>query len=569
MGAICGIFRFRSRRPVMAEELSAMAGRLAGRLPFRDRERPVAFRSGPLGLVRIGGNETRTPEGIALWDVERTLPFDPLSLREDPPDLRGDGRPWALASWDGTRLTLGRDPFGIRSLYVARTPEGMLFASDVSTLLGSGVTPRLSLRALYHYLRQWTPEGSETFFEGVERLPPGAVRTFPHDEIGIYVHREAESPAALPERGVERLVRERLTAAFEKRTAGLERVGIELSGGLDSSILALLAVGVFPGPIETASFTFGTAPAYDETPFVDLVRSAFPPEHRFRHHTTVVTPRDVIETLPVLLERQEEPGLGPSLLAHLLSCRAFDREIRVIVGGYGADEGFLGHFRYTPHILRHLWRHERGGWWAGVRLAGRQLRALGVRETLRKIRFRRHRIVPRLLHPDLRAHFPGEGTPGAWGNEEGLGTLLHWEVKTYLSALLSAVDRLFMSEGFSLEAPFLDLLPFARTLPVARHIAEGWPKSLLRKAFVDLLPPLVATRLDARGVMPLGRWFRGPLREFLYDHLGAASFRARGIFDPRGVERLLERHEAGLDLSGALWSLLCVELWSRIFLDRR
>jgi asparagine synthase (glutamine-hydrolysing) len=145
------------------------------------------------------------------------------------------------------------------------------------------------------------------------------------------------------------------------------------------------------------------------------------------------------------------------------------------------------------------------------------------------------------------------------------------DVESYLPYdLLAKVDITSMAHSLEARSPFLDheVMELAARLPVSQKLKGGRPKSLLKRACADLLPPENANRGKMGFGVPVGRWFRGPLRDFLTDTLLSDRSIARGYFQPNTVRKMVDDHVSGRrDRSLKLWNLLILELWHREVTD--
>jgi len=147
------------------------------------------------------------------------------------------------------------------------------------------------------------------------------------------------------------------------------------------------------------------------------------------------------------------------------------------------------------------------------------------------------------------------------------------DLATYLpDDLLTMADRMTMARSLELRAPFCDhrLIELSLTMPPATKLAGGTLKALLKAAFADVLPAEVVRRRKQGFMIPLGRWLRTELRHLLDDALAPERVRARGLWRPEVVSRLVDEHVAGVRThSDRLWTLLVLELWMREYLDAR
>ena len=149
--------------------------------------------------------------------------------------------------------------------------------------------------------------------------------------------------------------------------------------------------------------------------------------------------------------------------------------------------------------------------------------------------------------------------------------MMHFDIETYLPEdILTKVDRMSMAHSIESRVPLLDhnVVAFAASLPHHMKIRHGERKRVLKQAAASILPAEVLTRRKQGFGVPVGEWFRGPLKDFMTDALQSARARQRGYFKPRFIDRLVAEHLSGRrDHASRLWPLLMLELWHRRYLD--
>jgi asparagine synthase (glutamine-hydrolysing) len=362
-------------------------------------------------------------------------------------------------------------------------------------------------------------------------------------------------------------------------------LGALLSGGIDSTIVVGLMAQASTEPVRT--FTVGVRDErYDEREPARIAASAF----GTRHEEIVVEPDplELVNRLPAFLD---EPLGDEAILPTLLVCEAARREVTVALTGDGGDESFAGYERYAAITLaRRIGRVPQL-----PALVARGLRRVpgGSREP-RSAPFRIARLLESASLPqavrygalvevfpaslreelygpesDLRARPAAEilGAPPAPGTT-GFQLL---DASTYLpDDLLVKADRASMAVSLELRSPLLDhrVLELGVSLPDSLRLEGRRGKVALRRAFADLLPPELAARRKTGFGIPLGAWFRGPLRDLAGETLLGPRATARGQLRRSAVERLLGEHARGeRDHAHRLWCLLVLELWQQAWLD--
>ncbi|GIU93853.1 MAG: asparagine synthetase B [Gaiellaceae bacterium] len=500
---------------------------------------------------------------------------------------------FAVALWDASRdrLVLARDRVGKKPLHYVVLPDGGLaFASELKALFTlPGIERELDPAALDAYLALGYVPGEEVGVAGIRRLLPGHVLVWEDGALSTnrYWELTPRHRDLADEEWLE-LVRSTVRAAVRKRLVSDVPLGALLSGGIDSSVVVGLMAQESPEPVRT--FTVGVADErYDERAPARLVAEAFGTVHE-----EIVVEPDPVELVARLATVLDEPLGDEAILPTLLVSEAARRHVTVALVGDGGDESFAGYERYAALGLADT--ISRAPLLPAT--AGRILRALpsGRREP-RSTPYRAARLLEaasappserygRLVEvfpPSLRAELYASELTAATGAPRSASALLGpallpgtaglqaLDARTYLpDDLLVKADRASMAVSLELRSPLLDheVLELGISLPDRLKIDGRRGKVALRRAFADLLPRETIARGKTGFGVPLGAWFRGPLRELASDLLVAGA-PARGRFRADVVRRLLDEHTSGRrDHGHRLWCLLVLELWERTWLDR-
>ncbi len=490
---------------------------------------------------------------------------------------------------------LVRDPMGVKPLYWAQRPEGLVFASELGALVGSGlVPPDVDQAGLQAYLQLDYVPGPGSIVHGVAKLREGHLLHL--DASGRRsVRRYAPPPPSVADgpRTLEQDVAEfdrLIHRTVERQLVADVPVGVFLSGGLDSSIVAHTAAEVSPSRVATFSIGFED-PSFDESRWSSLVAASIGSDH----HAEVLGPRALLDLVPSVADVLSEPLADGSIFPTLLLSRFTRRHVTVALSGDGADELFAGYPTYRaaalarwpsrlPGAVRrslaaaadHLLPVGHGNFSLDFKLrkffAGldpdpvlRNARWLGTFEPGElPLLLRGHDAA---LQPALETllHEPSAESPGV----SGLESLLRTDQRFYMQdQVLVKVDRASMSCALEVRVPYLapEIVAFARALPPGRKLRGSRGKALLRAYASRRLPPEIVGREKKGFGAPLGRWFRGELRELVEDVLSPASLDRHGIFEARYVSRLLREHAAGRrDHRKRLLNLLMFQLWWNAF----
>lgn len=494
---------------------------------------------------------------------------------------------FAVGVWDtrARRLVLARDRFGIKPLYYRAAGGGLEFASELRAL------PRgeVDLDALEAFLAFNSVPGPHSIFRDSRKLLPGHVLVWEGGSVRVErFARPAPVPAAAvrsePEAGLAAELRERLRNSVRAHLVADVPVGVFLSGGVDSSLLAALAAAEVSGPLRTFSIGF-TEASFDERD--DARRVA---ERYGTHHRELVLEPEGAELLPVLAEVFDEPFADSSALPTYLVSQLAAEDVKVALSGEGGDELFGGYYTYAADLaalrtarLARLVRPLVERLPVSTRRASLEYRAKRYVRAAHLPPLERHHGWKEIFSADVRAELTGRThgwdpvdalrdrfaeTAGA----ELLARLQDVDERVYLvDDLLVKTDRASMAHSLEARVPFLDpvVADFAHALP-ARHKIRGLGKKvLLRKAAEPLLPREIVRGRKRGFSIPAAAWLRGELEPFARDVLSEPTLRRQGYLDPAAVGRVLDDHVAGrADLSRQLWGLLALTLWHEAHVER-
>ncbi|MEP7309740.1 MAG: asparagine synthase (glutamine-hydrolyzing) [Acidobacteriota bacterium] len=510
---------------------------------------------------------------------------------------------FALALWDARRrrLVLARDRVGKKPLFVYRDERRLAFASEIKAFLAH---PEIELVVNepvlpYYFLYGYVP-APETFYRSVTQVDPGTVVTVTAD--AAITHRvywkprfpPASRPSgpAIDRRQATATVRSLTTQAVERRLVSDVPLGAFLSGGVDSTIVVGLMAGLTREPVKTFSIGFEGDAAYDETAHAREVAERFRTDHtEFR-----VSP-SAVGLIDTLLWHHDGPFGDSSAIPTYLVSQLTRQHVTVVLTGDGGDEVFAGYLRFHAALT------------AGALppWSGRMLSALlsplpappNERHFLsRARRFARYMHRPLLERLTRWNSFFGEDlesllAPRFRRAPTGIDPLFHLRrdlddlrqisplsqlllanFRSYLPGdLLVKTDRMTMASGIEARSPFLDraLIDYVATLPDTWKLSRrGQTKVILREAFADLIPERINRRAKMGFGVPLDRWFRGELRDYVRDTLMASDARCHAYLDRSAVEAIVGRHERGeANLGQQLWCLLAFERWLRLLPEWR
>jgi asparagine synthase (glutamine-hydrolysing) len=501
-------------------------------------------------------------------------------------ELRGM---FSFLIWDAQeRILFGaRDWFGIKPLYSYLDERGAFFASEKKSLLAiaaPSVADDINHTALQQYLTlQYVPE-PESLHSRIRRIESGTyftLRPGGQPETRRYF-RPDFGIRSVPE--PEKLYRE-ITEVLEDSVAKHMRadvtVGSFLSGGIDSTAIAALAKRHNP---KLLTFTTGfEREGYSEIDVAAESAAAIGVEHI----TKVVTPQEMMDTLPLIVWYLDDPVADAALVPLYFIAREARKHVKVVLSGEGADELFGGYqiyreaialraFDYIPPVVRRRLGAVSERLPAGMR--GKDLLrrgSIGIEE--------RYYGNARIFRPDEMIEVVRRFDPAtsyldvtrplyaATEHLDGPTRMQYVDLFTWLRGdILVKADKMTMANSLELRVPFLDIEVFrvASSVPTDLKLTKGTTKYALRRALADIVPPHVLNRDKLGFPVPIKFWLKDVMYDWARDII--AESQADDLIDRGTALRLLAEHRTGPhDYSRKIWTLLVLLLWHGIFVEKR
>jgi asparagine synthase (glutamine-hydrolysing) len=486
---------------------------------------------------------------------------------------------WALALWDreARELVLCRDRLGVRPLYLCEHGGRLYFASEVKAIFAAdpGIPRELDPRGLAQVFTFWSSLPPRTVFRGVSQLEPGHLLIY---SDGRATRRRYWSPA-YPVGGSGRFRGETAEAVAAVRAA-LEQatrlrmlrsdvpVGSYLSGGLDSSLVAALALRAKGERFFTFSLRFED-PEFDETGYQRLMVERLGTDHR----EVVVSRADIAHAFPEVVAHAESPVLrtAPAPL-FLLSRIVREAGIKVVLTGEGADEMFAGYDLFREARVRRFWARQPESqirprllerlypYLARSPVAHRAMASQFFGQDLEawrepgfghRPRWRSAGALRRLLSPEMRASLDGYDPtaellatlPREFPGWSCLAQDQYLEVRTLLSSYLlsSQGDRMLMAHSVEGRFPFLDpnVVALADSLPDETKLLGLDEKHVLKQVAADLVPAEIVARKKQPYRAPDAVSFVGPAApDWIAEVLSEGALTRAGVFDPKLATQL-------------------------------
>ena len=389
-----------------------------------------------------------------------------------------------------------------------------------------------------------------------------------------------------------------MRGAVSRRMISDVPLGIFLSGGIDSTIVAGLAAAESATPVKTFSIGFSEA-SYDESRYANIAAKAFHTDH----HERILSAEECANELPVIVSRMDSPMADASCAPTWLLSGLAREDVTVALGGDGADELWAGYEHYIGYRLAR-WYNSLPAWirkgliepaarilpssqgYINPRLAVETfLRGAAAPDWLRvetmltaldgeaqkKILSREWlegRAEPCDFLADRNLYAPTRERYDNWRPPKAASPLARafyvYTRQFMLDDILVKVDRCSMLHSLEVRSPFLDknVAEFVARLPISCKLRGFKRKFILKKAFAKLLPPEILKRNKRGFQIPVAEWLRGKLRPLLEELCSPEKLLSQGIFNPSGVRSLMERHFSGKeDLRKPLWTLLVLQIW--------
>lgn len=495
---------------------------------------------------------------------------------------------FAFAIWDARhdRLFIARDPFGKKPLFLCEHAGGLLFASEIKALLAvPGVAAQADESAIWDYFAYRYVPGPATLFQGIRKLAPGSTLTWENGALREQVYftpadSRSRVAAPLPADPVATFL-DKLDESVRIRMISDVPFGAFLSGGIDSSAVVALMSRHTDLPVKTFSVGFKEGGFSELAYAADIAR-----QFKTDHHELEVSVDQVIALLPDLVRFRDAPVAEPSDIPIYLLAKESRKTVKMVLTGEGSDEilggypkhvyeRYAGNYQMLPGLLRRgLIEPAIGALPYRFRRAKTAIVNLGLEAFDERMpRWfgmmsdqERARLVA--MPAPARQRDPSLGC-GSAGNS-ALRRILCFDQLSWLpDNLLERGDRMTMAASLEARMPFMDheLAAYVSSLPDEYRVRGRTTKWILREAMKQLLPQAILERPKVGFRVPVNEWFRGPMKDYLYEHLTGADSRTRHYYHAQALQQVLAEHVAGRqNHEKLLWSLLTLEIWHRQYL---
>jgi len=507
---------------------------------------------------------------------------------------------FAFALWDRHKKTLilARDRIGKKPLHYALSSEGIVFASELKALLTHpGVSREIDLKSLNRYLTYEYVPAPDTIFKSIKKLEPGHYMLYRQGATEMIQYWDiplTDNPMGYKTEAeyVEDL-RERLANAVKSRLVADVPVGLFLSGGVDSSLIAALAMRANP-KLECFSIGFDE-PSFDESRYAREVARALNAQHQLMIFST----REMLDTIHKLPDILDEPLADASILPTYLLSKFASQKVKVALSGDGGDELFAGYPTYQAHKLITYYDSLPAFLKSALRTIASHLPVshdnisteFKIKQFLKgagvasEIRFfiwmgaftdaEKKGLLSDEVKSELRSHNTYEDIFNYISKSKltkDMERILYLSMKLYLQDdLLVKVDRTSMANSLEVRCPLLDyeFIEFACSLPMFYKLNGLKTKYLFKKAAMGLLPASIINRPKKGFGIPISRWLCGELKDLMMNHLNQQTIERQGLFDWPYISGLMDAHlSRRADHRKLLWPLIVFQIWYARFVAR-
>ena len=483
-------------------------------------------------------------------------------------------------------FTLARDRAGQKPLYYYAGEKYFVFGSDLKSIMDVWEIPKtIDKKALNLYLGLTYIPAPYTIYENLYKLEPGHYMTVSLSAMQIQSYWELDISSSVPEneesyiKSQEKL-RTLIYESIKKQMVSDVPLGAFLSGGIDSSIVVGVMSELSTEPINTFSIGFNSKD-FDESDKAAIVAK----HNNTNHHVKILDYQDALGFIDIILDSMGEPFADSSAIPTYYLCDFAKEFATVVLTGDAGDELFAGYSKYLigyysskynkiPAFLR------RGFIEPIVR--GCPIDNSMVRKIRKVIKNAENapfdqylglmklgfRDISTLLTNEYHSSDAFDDIKNNFHHLEETSNLqksLYSDFKTVLEGdMLTKVDRMSILNSIETRVPFLDnaIIDFAFSLPDSFKMEGRKLKRILKDTFRDNIPEEVLSMAKHGFGVPLGEWFRGPLKERLIDMVSEEKITAQGIFEYKQIQKIVEEHMSKReDHASGLWALFVFQHW--------
>ena len=466
---------------------------------------------------------------------------------------------FALAIWDAKNrnLFLARDRFGVKPLYFSNSNNFFRFGSTLQSIIAKkDIELELDPKSLHmHFSLHAVVPAPNTIFKNIKKVPPGHYLIMNKDKklsINQYWNLDSlnESDYIADEEEAINMTKDILINSVEKRLSASDTdVGVLLSGGLDSSLIVALAKDKFP---KLKTYSIGFEDAEEEKGSEFFYSDQIVKKFKTNHKKFIIKNNSVLSKLPETFKSMSEPMVAQDAVAFYMLSELVSKDVKVILSGQGADEGFAGYFWYKKMYseLNHYNNFSK------------------------HYLDRSNEEIKDFLNLEFKRDFTSTMIKEkfkAIGSASLIGNVLNFDITTLVvDDPVKRVDNMTMAWGLEARVPFLDhkLIEASFKIHPKLHLKRNG-KNILKSICDDLLPSDVISRKKGYFPMPALKYIRGEYYDFVYDILNSSKCYNRNLYNRNYIDKLLEKpneYKTAID-GNKLWHAAATELWFQENLD--
>lgn len=511
---------------------------------------------------------------------------------------------FAIYNTETGEIFLARDHFGIKPVFYTQINDAFAFSSELKTLVNiPGFDKTINHKALVSSINYRWVSGNESMFNNCFKLPPAHYILY-NKRSGIKIVKYWELDNAISnnssENEIVKKIEETIEKSVERHMVADVPVSSFLSGGLDSSLISVLAKKTNPG---LSTFTIGTSEKDneiekmpDDEKYAKILADSF----ELDHHIIKISP-DILKDLPEMVRILDEPIGDPAAINTYLICKsARENGVKVLLSGMGADEIFFGYRRQKATLMalrfNKIPTFIKSIILLIVRLLPVKLFGKGFKLGRWAKRFTGFANLP-IDQAYMRSYsYYGDRElkellkPGYWNgiqeiNDEHkkifeakykndpINRICNTDLTMFMLGLnLTYTDRASMAASVEVRVPFIDKIVITKAMQVPGKLKfkDGESKYILKKAAEKFLPKKIIYRPKASFGAPIRSWISNDLKDMVDHLLSKESIEKRGFFDYHFVNKMIDNDRKGIDDNAyQIYQLLTLELWCREYLDKQ
>ncbi len=491
---------------------------------------------------------------------------------------------FAFAIWNTRTRTLfcARDRFGIKPFFYYQDKERFLFGSEIKNILALQPSPPIDMTVLDHYVAFGYTPADKTIFQQIRKLPPAHTLTIAPDQspkIERYWDIRFTPDYTVTEPEWEERIVAKLKEAVKLRLISDVPLGAFLSGGIDSGSVVALMSGIMDQPVKTFSIGFAEA-EFNELPQARLVAELYKTDH----HEHIVEPES-IDILPMLVNSYDEPFADSSAIPTYFVSKFAREHVTVALSGDGGDELFAGYDHYQKFArVRQFHQYTRGIFEEPLKVLHRfvplSIKGNGITYYLSRPRESFGAYFGKWQETERAKAYQ----PGIWEQLNGdkgesvkkkilqssstpdfISRMQEIDMRTWLADdILTKVDRASMINSLEVRVPILDheFAELTFTIPSKLKLHKNTGKYIFKKAMQPYLPTEIVHQPKKGFGVPLKKWFKKDLKDYLLQNIHSKSSPLNQYFNPLYIEKLVRDHEKGMrDLNHKIWTLVFLNEW--------